>query len=435
MISSLFRILRDPKGAEGNGSANHAQGATPELMDEVFERLQLPKTLRGDVKANANAKPATEKTADKKEQTKDEKFFDESDAGPATGEEAEEAVEAAAAADKREQATPAAAAAAPSAEQTEAKGEVDAWTVKVANLEGQLADASAEEQTALTKELAEAREQLTGWEAVAAGKGEDEPAPAAVETVDTVKAELAKERLAKEQLTTKVQELEQQVQQAKDGGLSVANVHPLFFTEKPEAIDQLDQQYAQFEKWALQNFDGIEEKVDDTGKVLQAGFTKEQVRGRLAEISELRKNLIPAAKQALAEQTQARAAAKTVYPELFDKSRPEGKAAEAILHQVPVLKALFPNVWVIIGDAMAGERLRLSKLRAGGANGKTLKKIAGTGKPSAARGGGAASAGTNGQRNLKRASEVSAVNFVKRGGDRNALIGMLEGAAIPTVNR
>lgn len=294
------------------------------------------------------------------------------------------------------------------------------WKAKIVELEGAInAESDAGKKAKLEEELTAATEALESWEQAG------QPSPN-VETVDTVKAELTKAQTEKAALETRVRELE-----AKgEPGLSVENVNPLFFAEKPELIDELDRTYAEFERWAVENADGIEEKTDDAGKVVQKGFTAKQIRSRLWEISELRKNLIPRARQAVAAQAQAREQARTVYPEIFDAKRPEAKAAENILRAAPVLKAIFPNVWVIIGDALVGERLRLSKAagaaRGAGSNGakRPLPRVARAGGGGAGLSGSAAAGlkRVQKQKQVRASGGVDVEKFMEGGGDRNALV-------------
>lgn len=302
------------------------------------------------------------------------------------------------------------------------------WKAKIVELEGAInAESDAGKKAKLEEELTAATEALEQWDALRL----EDKSRSSEETVDTVKAELTKAQTEKAALETRVRELEDRAGRAAgEPGLSVENVHPLFFAEKPELIDELDRTYAEFERWAVENADGIEEKTDDAGKVLQKGFTAKQIRSRLWEISELRKNLIPRARQAVAAQAQAREQARTVYPEIFDAKRPEAKAAENILRAAPVLKAIFPNVWVIIGDALVGERLRLSKAagaaRGAGSNGakRPLPRVARPG------GGGAGLSGSAAvglkrvqkQKQVRASGGVDVEKFMEGGGDRNALV-------------
>lgn len=294
------------------------------------------------------------------------------------------------------------------------------WKAKIVELEGAInGESDAGKKAKLEEELTAATEALESWEQAELASKEGSPN---VETVDTVKAELTKAQTEKAALETKVRELE-----AKgEPGLSVENVHPLFFAEKPELIDELDRTYAEFERWAVENADGIEEKTDDAGKVVQKGFTSKQIRSRLWEISEVRKNLIPRARQAVAAQAQAREQARTVYPEIFDAKRPEAKAAENILRAAPVLKAIFPNVWVIIGDALVGERLRLAKGQKTAGNGNGAKRpLPRVARPGGGGLSGSAAAGlkrVQKQKQVRASGGVDVEKFMEGGGDRNALV-------------
>lgn len=241
--------------------------------------------------------------------------------------------------------------------------------------------------------------------------------------------QLAELRTQNEALQSQLEELKTKLTKGDTVPVNVANVHPLFLEDDPAKIANVDAQYARFQEWALQNWDGSEE-ISENGKVLAPAYTKEQIRSRYAQVQEERTKLVPAAIQAQQMRQAQVAQARKIYPELFDAKRPEHALLEQILKTAPGLKAVFPNIHVIIGDAIVGERIRMQRQKAGAGSSKLQAPISKgkAGNP------GAPSPGPRAAAVAKKGAKenVSAKRFVEMGGDRDALVNMLRTVDLPT---
>jgi ferritin-like protein len=308
-----------------------------------------------------------------------------------------------------------------------------------------LASLSEEDRKALDsmapEERAEIIKDLIAEDAAKGAGGEQQAAekpeltPEAEQYVTTLeqghKAALVEVNGKLEAEAAKVKELETRLQQAGTQPHQIAPIDPLFLAENATEIDKADQAIAQFEKWALKNWDGTEEVTDAKGKVTPA-FSKEDIRERYAQLKEVRDRVVPEARQALKNRAAHNEEAKKIYPELFNEKREEYGVAQNILRAAPGLKAIIPNIMVVIGDALVGERIRLAKEKAkkgfkgagNGENGKPRSRL-----PLARRAGGGGGMPAAGGRRAR--NEVSAEKFVEMGGGRSALVQMIRGMDIP----
>lgn len=158
----------------------------------------------------------------------------------------------------------------------------------------------------------------------------------------------------------KIDELQAAVDGADNQPLAIANVHPLFLIDDPTKFAEYVAGLNQFEKWALANWDGIEAVEAANGQPAQPAYTAAQVRARYAQVKEIKENIVPAAREAQAARKQFEGAARRQYPELFDAKRPESKVAANLLKIAPGLKAVIPNIYTVIGDALRGEKIRVA---------------------------------------------------------------------------
>ncbi len=228
----------------------------------------------------------------------------------------------------------------------------------------------------------------------------------------------------------RIKELEAQLTAAGQTPRAIAAIHPMFLVDDPALLVKEEQAIAEFEKWALEHWDGVEatEASADGKTAATPGYTAAQVRKRYAEMKEVRDKVIPQARQAIETRKEQAKIAKQEYPELFDSKRPEAQLVEQILRQAPGLKAIFPNIYLVLGDAMRGEKARIAARKAAK---PTVKPAAdGTnGKPKPPRPGAGAGPAV---KPSKKGNEISAERFMKLGGGRDALVEMLSGAELPT---
>lgn len=316
---------------------------------------------------------------------------------------------------------------------TEATLEVEAFTQQVSDLEKKLAEASDDEKATVQAELDKANEGLELWQAELDKEATAERPEFAAEQETYVKAvegQAAEATKKIADLEGQVTDLQQQLDQAGEAPVGVQNIHPLLYADKLEEVQEVDASWRAFEKWALENWDGVEGSAD--GK--QRAFTKEQVRARYSEIKEARENLIPLARQTLQHRQQAEARARKEYPELFKASTPDRKVLQSLLKQYPGLKVIFPDVWTVVRDALEGQRAREARAKAKGKNLPSARGTNGTNGarkhlPRAARPGGSAAGGlaaAAGKGKGKKGGElIDMTKFMDGGGDKAALVAAL----------
>jgi len=335
----ISRILLD-KAPAGDGTGGIST-ADINLSDPAFAKLGLPQELRETPLANGPGVKPKEDGGSKIEDGKK-------------------------------------AAAAPAGETTEAKAEREAEEAlaqrakdagkSVEDLraeEAAAATAETERLTAKAAELGKTVEEVQALEAEeAAASAPPEMDDAQTEYVqslvtqhETEKAELAAKA---EAATAEAAQLKTQLESAKRPPLQVMGIHPIFLASSEQEIAAQEATFANFEKWALANWDGsaaVEPKGDQPGV---PAYTAEQVRNRYSEIKEARAQLVPKAKAVLAQRLEGQKAVATIYPALFDSKRPESNVVRNYLDAYPELQVIFPNFHQVAGDSLLGERLRVA---------------------------------------------------------------------------
>lgn len=327
-----LRILRNATAeAAGNIALSDIN-----LSDPAFEKLGLPATLRETPLANGPGQPP-------KEEKK-----------PATP--AGETAEAKAAREATE------AAAAEAQAQADLAARADAAGITV---EEQLAadQAETERVTAKAAELGKTVEEIQALEAEeAAASAPPEMDDAQRGYVEALVAEKDQEILtaneAKAAAEAEAATLRAQLETNKRPPLAIMGVHPMMLANNAQEIEQLDNQLAAFEKWAVENWDGSTEVAARGDAPAVPAFPADQIRKRYQEVKEQRAKLVPAAKAALTARVQLAEATKTVYPQLFDSKRAESKVVDGMLSSYPELQAVIPNFHLVAGDAIFGETLR-----------------------------------------------------------------------------
>lgn len=176
--------------------------------------------------------------------------------------------------------------------------------------------------------------------------------------------------------TEKAAALEAQLRTAGAKPQAIAPMHPLLLVESPVDLDKKEAELSAFEKWALENWDGTEavEASADGKTPAREAIPAAKVRSAYARVKEEREKIIPAARQYLASYIAENAAAKAVYPELFDEKHPHAQIAQGLLKQLPGLRVAIPNIMTVIGDAIVGEQLRLEKAKAAEKKGKAAQR-------------------------------------------------------------
>lgn len=237
-----------------------------------------------------------------------------------------------------------------------AEGEEAAETETAEHAEGETAEgegAESERSDEAGNEGEAAEGETTEGEAEAEST-EEKPDTTAELTETKTQLEAAQTRLAEV-------ETELKTRGTKPIEIAAAQLHPVLHADSDADIAKIDAQFGAFEKWALAHWDGTEAVEGKDGQPGTPAYTAEQVRARYSDIKEQRAQLIPLAKKSLATRRNYETEAKKVYPELFDAKKPEAQMLKQVLAQAPGLKVIFPNIHMVFGDAIRGEKARLAE--------------------------------------------------------------------------
>ena len=208
--------------------------------------------------------------------------------------------------------------------------------------------------------------------AAPAAAPEPTTAPAAADADET--PEWARKRFS--EYARKVEALERELQAARAAPAAppppATGEVALLTAESPEALAALRRRAEELEEWAELNQQGTE---PDPARPDAPGYSPQQV----AQVKVAAKRRLRDLEERAREIEHVRnfsAHAVAQYPELAEADSEAARAAAFVLQRVPELRRL-PNYKLILGDALAGERARLSKLRAA----QQAPKVAPDGKP------------------------------------------------------
>jgi hypothetical protein len=177
----------------------------------------------------------------------------------------------------------------------------------------------------------------------------------------TLEDQLEAERAAKAEAEAEREELRARL---AAGETAAEDANPDLYASE-EALDKREKKLWTLMKWAKQHPDGF----DGDEKAGVPAYTATQIRDAVGRYEEELFRELPKAKEALQKRAafDATVTAK-VYPDVLKPGTKDGMIARAFLQRFPALKVL-PDVHVIIGDMIAGERARTEKAKAGGAAG------------------------------------------------------------------
>ncbi len=105
----------------------------------------------------------------------------------------------------------------------------------------------------------------------------------------------------------------------------------------------------------------IKKMALETGMI--SPFAAQQVREKYANLRREREDILPRARQLIAARAAYRPVVQEHYPAMFDQKTPEYQLLQNLIREQPALR-LFPNLEVIVGDAIEGEKLRIAKIKA-----------------------------------------------------------------------
>lgn len=192
---------------------------------------------------------------------------------------------------------------------------------------------------------------------------EDAPAPAQEKLLRRIDKITAKRREAEEraeQLETELSDLRAKYDAAPPVTLAPTPADPLADVETPEALEERIAIAKKVRKWALENLEG--------GTVTNAQGDEvyhepSQVRQYLANADEMLTEHAPKRREWLNQRQTFVPEARTAYPALFKAGTPEQAMYRETLKAYPALKNM-PNLELIIGDAIEGQKLRFARQQA-----------------------------------------------------------------------
>jgi hypothetical protein len=146
---------------------------------------------------------------------------------------------------------------------------------------------------------------------------------------------------------------------------------PLANVTSPAQLNQLNQEWKMARDWARKHPDGV---VLNEGKENERTVTRDEMMDTLSRAEDMLNEFIPNKRVALQAKVQYDAAAKEVYPNLFDRKHADHQAARAVMAEVPGL-ASHPASFLLIGDYLEGVKIRLAKAQKNGAPEKVEPKL------------------------------------------------------------
>jgi len=192
---------------------------------------------------------------------------------------------------------------------------------------------------------------------------EDAPAPTQDKLLKRIDKITAKRREAEEraeQLETEISDLRAKFDAAPPITLAPTPADPLADVESPEALEERISIAKKVRKWALENLEG--------GTVTNAQGEEvyhepAQVRQYLANADEMLTEHAPKRREWLTQRQAVLPEARTAYPALFQTGSPEQAMYRETLKAYPALKNI-PNLEMVIGDAIEGQKLRFARQQA-----------------------------------------------------------------------
>jgi hypothetical protein len=148
--------------------------------------------------------------------------------------------------------------------------------------------------------------------------------------------------------------------------------NPLANVEDPKELVRRVELSRQAKSWAIQHLDGGEIQLDDGNTKFLSG---DQVKVLLARAEDMLDTHIPRQGQFLAQKAEWDKQAKAAYPNLFKPGHKDNLEYNSWQTVFPEMRK-FPDISIIVGDAILGRQLRLqreaAKKNGASANGNNL---------------------------------------------------------------
>lgn len=192
---------------------------------------------------------------------------------------------------------------------------------------------------------------------------EEAPSPTQEKLLKRIDKITAKRREAEEkaeQLETEISDLRAKLDSTPPVTLAPTPDNPLADVETPEQLEERIAVAKKVRKWALANLEG---GTVQNAKGEDAYYEPAQVREFLANADEVLTEHAPKRREWLTQRTTFVPEARTAYPKLFEAGSQEQAMLRETLKAYPALKGM-PNLELVIGDAIEGQKLRFARQQA-----------------------------------------------------------------------
>jgi hypothetical protein len=151
---------------------------------------------------------------------------------------------------------------------------------------------------------------------------------------------------------------------------AVLNVDPMYTAVSDAEVSEREAYWWNVKSFTEAHMHKDEGFADEKGNE----WTQEELRARHAQADEMLMRHVPQAKQLVAQRAQYREAAKELYPDLYKVGSEESKVRENAYKYIPGL-AQHPDADLMIGDMIAGQRLRMENATKAKADAKGAKDV------------------------------------------------------------
>jgi len=192
---------------------------------------------------------------------------------------------------------------------------------------------------------------------------EEAPSPTQEKLLKRIDKITAKRREAEEraeQLETELSDLRSKLDSTPPVTLAPTPADPLADVETPEQLEERIQVAKKVRKWALENLEG---GTVTNAKGEEVYYEPAQVRQYLANADEMITEHAPRRREWLGKRQTFAPEAKAAYPALFKADSQEHAILRETLKAYPALKNM-PNLELVIGDAIEGQKLRFARQQA-----------------------------------------------------------------------
>lgn len=193
----------------------------------------------------------------------------------------------------------------------------------------------------------------------------EEEAPSATQEkllkrIDKITAKRREAEEKAEQLEAELADLRTKFDSTPPVTLAPTPADPLADVETPEQLEERIQVAKKVRKWALANLEG---GTVTNAKGEEVYYEPAQVREYLSNADEVLTEHAPKRREWITQRQTFAPEAKAAYPALFQAGSQEQAILRETLKAYPALKGM-PNLELVIGDAIEGQKLRFARQQA-----------------------------------------------------------------------